>query len=679
MTLLRAGQWLSRFRRAAPAPAPPSARAVVPPRKWADELEGAGVTAEEWVGTRLTRNALHVNVSDARLDQLRREHPALVEATIDAAGRVLRHEFDLLGSGPYVPNDPDRAAGADGYRPIDWYLDPVSGLRFPRGIPLAEWNLDEMRPGRADVKLPWELARCQHWPLLGQAYRLSGDDRLAFEIASELRDFVEANPIGTAVNWTCTMDVALRAANWAIGLELVKTSPALTSEFWRDAYGALFDHGAFIEGHLENTYEVTSNHFLSNVVGLFFLAAVFADLPCGSVWNRQCRRWIAEEMEVQVLADGADYESSVPYHRLVTELFLGAARLADSMGDPLPQDVRDRLTAMVEFLGAVIRPDGLMPQIGDADDGRLHILSGYGTWQPQDARHLFGPAAAMFQRADWASLAGEWGGWEAAWWGLDPLGPAASGPASGPAPRANLRHFPLAGVAVMRRGRDYLLVTNGIVGTAGFGNHKHNDLLGFEYHVDAAPVFVDPGSYVYNPDPDARNLFRGTFSHNTVSIDGEEQNELRPEWLFRMFERAYPEHLEVRDEGVWMRYRGRHHGYAQLPQAVIVERTFALSRRDGTLTITDVLTGQGLHRIRWHFHFAPHVHVTLATGDRIEIRTNAVALEMRIPPALRPTLAAAWYSPSYGVREPCVGLDLVRDQRLDGRHEYEFQIAAWIS
>ena len=29
-------------------------------------------------------------------------------------------------------------------------------------------------------------------------------------------------------------------------------------------------------------------------------------------------------MQVQVLADGADYESSVPYHRLVTELFLGA-------------------------------------------------------------------------------------------------------------------------------------------------------------------------------------------------------------------------------------------------------------------------------------------------------------------------------------------------------------------
>ena len=34
-------------------------------------------------------------------------------------------------------------------------------------------------------------------------------------------------------------------------------------------------------------------------------------------------------MTVQVLPDGADYESSIPYHRLVTELFLGSSRLAE--------------------------------------------------------------------------------------------------------------------------------------------------------------------------------------------------------------------------------------------------------------------------------------------------------------------------------------------------------------
>jgi hypothetical protein len=665
--LRKAGRLLSRLRRASPA-APP---VVVPPRRWADELADAGASADDWIGRRLTRDALYVNAGGPTLDWMRREHPHLVQTTSAAASRVLRHEFDLLGSGPYTPDDPERSGDGPGYRPIDWYLDPVSGLRFPRGVPLGDWSFDRMRPGRADIKLPWELARCQHWPLLGQAYQLTGDERFALEIANELRDFVQANPIGTAVNWACTMDVALRATSWAIGLELVRACPALTPEFWHDAYHALFDHGVFIEGHLENTYEVTSNHFLSNVVGLFFLAAVFDNLPRGGAWNRQCRQWIAEEMEVQVLPDGADYESSVPYHRLVTELFLGAARLAEFMGDPLPQHVRDRLAAMVAYLAAVQRPDGLMPQVGDADDGRLHILSGYGVWQPQDARHLFGPAAGLLGRSEWAALGGDWGQWESAWWGLDPL---QLSPAEPVLPEG-LRHFPRAGLTVMRRRRDYLLVTNGVVGTAGFGNHKHNDLLGFEYHVDGTPVIVDPGSYVYTSDPDARNLFRGTLSHNTVSVDGQEQNELRPEWLFRMFEHANPEHLDVDDQGESMRYRGRHRGHTRLPQPVVVERTFTLSRRDGALTIADVLEGDGVHRLRWHFHFAPGVAVTIAGEARIGIRAGTAALELCVAATLRPTLAPAWYSPSYGVRVPCVGLDFETDARLDGRREYVWRLA----
>src|SRR5436190_14363776 len=39
-------------------------------------------------------------------------------------------------------------------------------------------------------------------------------------------------------------------------------------------------------------------------------------------------------------------------------------------------DLRSRVREMIAFLAAVTRPDGLMPQVGDADDGRLHIFEG---------------------------------------------------------------------------------------------------------------------------------------------------------------------------------------------------------------------------------------------------------------------------------------------------------------
>ena len=73
---------------------------------------------------------------------------------------------------------------------------------------------------------------------------------------------------------------------------------------------------------------------------------------------------------------------------------------------------------MFVFLDAVLRPDGRVPQIGDADDGRVHIFSNYGRWQPQDARHLLAPAAAMFNEPQWWRGDDEWAGWETAWWGL---------------------------------------------------------------------------------------------------------------------------------------------------------------------------------------------------------------------------------------------------------------------
>lgn len=615
------------------------------------------------VPDRLRTPALYSSLSSEAVESLRRAHPARVEAVVLAAERILRHEFDLLGSGPFVPRDPDRPARG-GYAPIDWYLDPVRHLRFPRGVPYKEWKLYEMRPQNADVKYPWELARCQHWAALGQAFLFTRDERFAREIAQELDDFVEANPVGIGVNWTCTMDVALRALNWAIGLELVRSSTSLDVAFWTRAYSALYDTGVFTRSNLENTYEVTSNHFLSNVVGLWFLGAVFEDLPAGLEWLAFARAALEQEMTAQVLPDGADYESSVPYHRLVAELFLGSSRLADARGEPLSPSYRGRLRTMIDFLAAITRPDGLMPQIGDADDGRLHIFT---PAPPQDPRHLLGPAGAMFGEPAWLALGGDDGRWEAAWWGLN------AAPA-GTAALASSRLFPDAGLAVMRSEESYLLATNGVVGTKGFGNHKHNDQLSFEYHHDGVALVVDPGSYLYTSDFDARNLFRSTASHNTLSIDGVEQNDMRPEWIFRLFETSNAEHVLFEDGSHAVRYVGKHHGYERLAEPVTHERELRLLKAGGALEIEDRLTGAGAHQLRWYFHLAPGVEAIETGGAVIELRARERRWFLRLPDALERSIDDARYSPSYGVAVPCRAITATTHVVLNGTQSWSFTI-----
>jgi hypothetical protein len=614
-----------------------------------------GVDAAGWLEARMARPALHTSIGQATIDRLRLTHAPAVAATIRAAERILRHEFDILGSGPFVPLDPDRLRlPDDNYVPIDWYLDPVRALRFPRGVPYKEWKLYEMRPGNADVKYPWELARCQHWVVLGQAYKFSGDERFAREIANELDDFLQANPVGIGINWTCTMDVALRAVSWTLGLELIHGCRSIDNEGWARAYSALFDHGVFIRGNLENTYEVTSNHFLSNVVGLWFLGAALADVPTAREWTAFARAALEQEIDVQVLPDGADFESSVPYHRLVAELFLGSARLGDYRGEPLSARYRSRVRDMVSYFAAVTRPDGLMPQVGDADDGRLHVLSGYGTTTPQDARHLLAAAGAMFAEPRWTALAADVSGWEAAWWGLGP-GPARTVDVDTP---PGSRLFRDAGVAIMRTGRHYLLITNGVVGTKGFGNHKHNDQLSFEFHPDGVPLIVDPGSFVYTADAAARNRFRGTAYHSTVSVDGIEQNEMNPDWLFRLFESANAEHVSFDDRSETIEYVGRHHGYERLADPGTHERRWRLDKRTGSLEIVDRLNGRGEHDLQWRFHLAPGVAIERVDDQAFKLHAAGRRWTLRVPSGLTMIQVPVAYSPSYGVAIPCFALQL---------------------
>lgn len=634
------------------------------------EFARSGLSIEGWVARVRRGGHLYVDIGNEEVNGLKERFPNQAAATVAAADEIMSHTFNLLGSGPCIPIDPDRPVGPNGYRPIDWYMDPVQNLRFPSGVLHSEWDLGTMRPGNADIKLPWELARCQHFVPLGQAYRLTGDEKYAFEIASEIADFMEANPVGIGINWTCAMDVAIRAVNWTLGLGLILRCSKLQEEFWFKAYAALFDHGVFIFDNFENTYEVTSNHYLSNVVGLFYIASLFWELPQGRKWDEYCRYSIEEEITKQVLDDGADFESSVPYHRLVLELFLGAARLAAFRNTPFSQSYHDKLRKMTELLLGVMRPDGLMPVVGDADDGRLHIFTKYGGWNPQDGRHILAPAAMFLGESDWLKYTGEDGLWEAAWWGFDIT---QIPPANESLPHV-VRLFPDAGLAVYRNGGYYLLITNSVVGTKGFGNHKHNDQLSFEYYAEATPLIVDPGSYVYTSDPEARNLFRSTGYHNTVRIDGEEQNEMNPEWLFRLIESPRPEHFYFLEKEAFVAYGGRHFGYHRLSRPVIHERHFRLLKKFGVLLIRDCFHGKGEHHITWHFHLAPGIAVLNAEKGRCILKSNEKYFRVEYPPQLTAAVTRGWYSPSYGVRESCAILDFTVDCRITGDSAWFFAV-----
>lgn len=520
---------------------------------------------------------------------------------------VLAHRFDLLGSGP-----------TDLGPVIDWQRDFKSGRRWPEvHISLVPTVLG---PG-ADVKVPWELSRCQHLPLLCAAHRISGDLRFLDELGSQLGSFIDSNPVEIGATWSCTMDVAIRSANWVAALCMAV--PAAAGAAWLEpALGSLLLHCRFIREHLE-WGPVRGNHYLSDVVGLLLACSPFSGSREGRAWAKWAVRELEREMYHQVRADGCDHEASISYHRLVCELFVCGTRAADALcPGALSDGYRERLASMLAFVSDYTRPDGLAPQIGDADDGRFLPLETYKS-DPRDHRHLCSQAGVRWR---------------------DGVGHAA---------------YPQGGWYVMRHGDLWGIVHCGDVGLAGIGAHAHNDQLSFELAVGRQPLVIDPGSYVYTADARARNDFRATRAHSTLRVGGAEQSHMRSDYLFSLPEEARARCLRFEADGPQALFEGEHFGFRELGLAICHRRALSFDGQEGALHVVDTVLGAQGEELTWSFPLAPDASISVQgsralvvlAGAELEIQADGVELYVE----------EGWVSPSYGVR---LAAPVVRGRRV---------------
>jgi uncharacterized heparinase superfamily protein len=516
-------------------------------------------------------------------------------ALLSRADALLAHRFDLLGSGE-VDLGPE----------TEWHRDFKSGRRWPSG---HIFQLPLRFSDGSDVLVPWELSRFQHLPLIAAAGRVTGDPRYLDEIGQQLEHWIASNPVEIGVNWACTMEVAIRAANWIATLALC--AEAAEGEPWFDGVvGSLLLHGRFVRRHLERS-TARNNHYLSNVVGLLTVAALFSGSREGRAWAEWGARELVREMEFQVRRDGCAFEASASYHRLVCELFICGTQALDALAGPPPDWYGERLERMLEFVADYTRADGLAPQIGDTDDGRWLPLGDYARADPRWHLHLFRQAGRE-HRAGRAHAA-----------------------------------YPHGGYYVMRGGDLYALVRCGDVGNDGNGWHAHNDQLSFELAFGAQPMVIDPGTYLYTAEPEARNLFRSTAFHSTLQVGACEQNELHGDNLFLMRDRSRAESLGFDAADGHATFEGRHHGFESLDPPATHSRRFEFDGPGATLTIRDTVSGTGAHLLRWALPLAPcqvgaHEGEAVADFDDVRLVIQADGLDFSVE--------QGWYSPSYGVR-----------------------------
>ncbi len=461
--------------------------------------------------------------------------------------------------------------------------------------------------------MPWELSRFQHLPVLAAAYRLTGDRAWVDEIGSQLVDWIAANPVELGVNWACTMDVAIRAANWTAALSLIDDA-AVDQRWTEPVLASLLLHGRFIRSHLEWA-TVRGNHYLADVVGLLCLASIFSGGAEGRAWVDWASAELIRELAHHVHGDGCDHEASIPYHRLVTELFVCGLQAAEALAPgSVSAREHERLDRMLAFVSNYTRPDGLAPQVGDADDGRFLPLADYGRADPRSHLHLFEQAGRQYT--------------------------------SSTSPSA----YPEGGYWVARAGELYLLVRCGDVGVGGA--HAHNDALSFEVSFGSQPLIIDPGSYLYSADPSERNRFRSTGFHSTLEIDDAEQNPIQPDLqgLFKLEDIRRAHALRWEADAAHAVFEGRHFGYERLTTPATHTRRIEAKADPVRLTVTDTVSSAGEHDLKWTFPLAPS-EISVSPGGVIATFESGVILELEADEVAF-SVDQGWLSPSYGRRLP---------------------------
>ena len=574
-----------------------------------------------------------------------------------------------------------RATGEDcRRRRVSVFGAPVTlaeGDRFPWH---RDWRFDHEWPRRFfktydhygarevpyDVKYPWELSRLGFLIPIVELHAIEPNSGAARSVIEVVEEWESANPLAYSVNWN-PMEASMRAINLVVVREaLLLVAPEIRAES-AVLLRQVALQGEFVWRTKEYT-DVSGNHYAANLAALLIAGLMLRDsYPPAERWVGYAHREIEKECRSQFLPDGVNFEKSVPYHHLVTGLFLLSVVALRRHGVAVAADVEERLHNACGYLAACRRPDGLWPNVGDNDDARP--LS-FDPVRPGDYSPVLDVGAVLF--SDAALKRDSHAPQTAVAWlfGSDGLDRWASMEAIAAASQT-WRYFPEGGVVVAAANGNYLWQDVGEVGLRGRGGHGHNDLLSFELVLDGRPVVVDPGCPVYTGDQDTGVFFKSTEQHNGLRIDGEEIAPIHG--LFRISDVATPVDVSVGGTAEKVTSRAGHRGYERLAGSPRHVRELSFSVVAGRLVCTDVIECDSEHKAERFLHFETGVEILIDGNRASAVRRDRVEAVIEWNPESRARVEDSRVSHAFGVTEAAEVLILVDHIRGDSRLELRIE------
>ncbi len=444
-----------------------------------------------------------------------------------------------------------------------------------------------------DIKVPWELSRFQHLLPMGIAYSKSHDAMYAQSFMEHVQDWMDENPFLLGPNWVCPMDVGIRALNWVVAFHYFKDSQDIPVAFWQRFVCSLYDHMIYLENNWE-VYAVTSNHYLSDLIGYYYLTWFFADWKGISKKRDWCYKEFVKEFEKQVFEEGADHEGSTRYHVLVTEIFYHFYLMCQEHTLAIPASYVEKLQRMFSFIDHITIGDQYRLKIGDDDSGKILY---YGITQRM---------VATIAR-----------------------------------PEESVKTFyKQFGLAVLKNKDIHVTLRHHAYSLTQPSGHFHNDVGSVTLGVRGIPVLVDPGSYVYTPSAYWRNYFRSAAQHNTFHIQDVEPILFDDRLLFNL---AIPTHTP--QASAWT----VHHNLYSMS----AERHVQFASDYSVITLTDTWQEDPGEQLMtsWNFTLAPGIEPRQVQGGWALYQQDQLLVTLASED-ITFTVHDGWYATAYGTKQP---------------------------
>lgn len=563
---------------------------------------------------------------------LERVFTAERQQLFETAESSVCHRFSLAGSDMI-----------DVGREIDWCSDYRSGYCWPnKNFRILKHHAD----GDADPYIPRALSRCCHFTSMALEYILTGRDAYPLEFECQVKSWTESNDYEIGVNWTSPTETALRSINWLLAYRLFASRWGFSDEFLRLLALELFKAGSYIAENLEVFGPGHNNSaYIANLTGLHYLGELFGSTATGITWRDLALRELEAESATQVDDEGFCQESSLAYQGLVAELLLYAQLLRVRKGETFSNEFVTRLQSMICVLERFTQGDGTVVSFGDCDDVRVLRMFGRA---PRDFRDVIsvGKRVLGMIALDIPACSPE----ELVVCDVDSArsGRYRIGSDLGSACLKD------AGISQLRSRRLTLCFFANPVGSYGQGSHKHNDILSFTLEYRGQSVFVDPGTYTHLLRDGWLNQLRSTTSHNTVMIDGHEQNRMVGRFPSMLRNDSQPRIKLWKTDSESDLIVAENDGYLRLDDSISHRRAVFLDKQTEVVLIRDEINGSSNHEVNTHFLLdvpelceAGHNCLRLTTGHSGEELLFAL-----VEPNLDMVLSTHWIAQGYGLRSP---------------------------